>query len=125
MGKAPIDLRQFERGFKLSTPTSENSLGDFIEFDEVDEAQHRHTGTSLGFKQALVGGNIEPLHFAEFYKSELDTDHEEFFWDIYGNEDGAYQYDDGNPPTVNLRATVILGHEVFGNIIFVPRSWRS
>lgn len=119
------NIRQFERGFHITAPTEEHPLGTFTEFEQQDEIQHRHPGTSLKFKQALVGGNIEPLHFIEFYKSELDPDHEEFFWDIYGNEDGSYQYDDGNPPTVNMRASAILGHEVFGSIIFVPRAWRD
>ena len=142
------NLRQFERGFLVTPANEDNPLGTFVEFDQVDEHQHRHSGTSLKFKQALVGGNIEPLHFVEYYGmsthdlgmdrhrqrgwltsqarpiATLPDDHEENFWDIYGNEDAAYQYNDEDPPRINMRASAMLGHEVYGNIIFIPRSWR-
>lgn len=115
------DLRQFARGFFLGAPDEENPLGTFTEFDETDEKQHRHPGTSLGFKQGLVGGLIEPLHFMEFYQKELDPDHDDNFWDIYGNEESRMI----EPVVVNLRASVILGHEVCGNVFFIPRQWRN
>tara|TARA_R100000781_G_scaffold80070_1_gene49444 strand:- start:777 stop:1169 length:393 start_codon:yes stop_codon:yes gene_type:complete len=118
------NIRQFERGFLVTPANEDNPLGTFVEFDQVDEHQHRHSGTSLKFKQALVGGNIEPLHFAEYYRGSLSDDHEDYFWDIYGNEDASFQYNDEDPPRVNMRASTMLGYEVYGNIIFVPRSWR-
>ena len=119
------NIRQFERGFLVTPADEENPLGTFVEFDQVDELQHRHSGTSLKFKQALVGGLIEPLHFVEYYDTpNLPDDHEDYFWDIYGNEDARYQYNDEDPPRINMRASAMLGHEVYGNIIFIPRAWR-
>ena len=119
--KAPIDLRQFSRGFKLAAPDEENPLGQFIEFDASDEIQHRHTGTSLGFKQALVGGLIEPLHYRQYYSGAVPADHDENYWDIYGDEEARMK----EPNVVNLRATIILGHEIIGDVIFIPRGWRA
>jgi len=114
------NIRQFERGFLVTPADEENPLGTFVEFDAEDEIKHRHTGTSLKFKQALVGGYIEPLHFVEYYNQDLPDDHEEFFWDIYGDEEARMKGD----PVVNLRASTILGHEIYGNVIFIPRAWR-
>jgi hypothetical protein len=114
------DLRQFTRGFHLGAPNEEHPLGTFTEFDAEDEIKHRHPGTSLGFKQGLVGGLIEPLHFVDYYKlNELSDDHDEYFWDVYGFEEARLI-----EQPVNIRASAILGHEIAGDVIFIPRSWR-
>jgi hypothetical protein len=116
------NLRQFERGFHVTAATEEHPLGQFIEFTEEDEIKHRHPGTSLGYKQALVGGYIEVLHFMHFYRASepLEADDEENYWDVYGDEEARIKGD----PVANLRASAILGHEVMGDVIFIPRAWR-
>lgn len=115
-------MRQFSRGFRVTPADEENPLGTFVEFTDEDVVKLRHSGTSLPFKQALVDGYIEVLHFVEFHKfyDDLDEDHDEFFWDIYGDEEARLKGD----PLPNLRASAILGHEVYGAVIFVPRQWR-
>lgn len=116
------NLRQFARGFHLGEPDEENPLGTHREFDETDEKMMRDSRTSLGFMQGLVGGLIEPLHYLKFYSQEpLGDDHEEFFWDVYGNEESRLV----NSPVINMRASVILGHEICGNVFFIPRKWRA